>query len=166
MKKNDKRDVIIISLLIVVLFLSVGYTLLSIQFRNMTDEKVEKWNVGFASIGDVSISGSGLDVSNKIENNSVATFEVILKDKNDMVKYNVNVRNNGTLDAKIGSIMLISDNDSVKFLLENVNAEDVIRSGDSKDISLIATYNNENNIEKKSLPIRANLNLIFDFVQK
>ena len=62
--------------------------------------------------------------------------------------------------------MLISDNDSVKFLLENVNAEDVIRSGDSKDISLIATYNNENNIEKKSLPIRANLNLIFDFVQK
>lgn len=165
MKKNDKKDVMIMFLLIVVLLLSVGYTLLSIQFRNMANEKVEKWNVGFDSIGDISTDGTGLDISNKIESNSVATFEVILKDTSDKVKYDVNVRNSGTMDAKIGSIMLISDNNYVKFSLESVNAEDVIRRGESKKFSLIATYNAEN-VEKKEFPLRSKLNLIFDFVQK
>lgn len=165
MKKNDKKDVMIMFLLIVVLLLSVGYTLLSIQFRKIADEKVEKWNVGFDSIGDISTDGTGLDISNKIESNSVATFEVILKDKSDKVKYDVNVRNSGTMDAKIGSIMLMSDNKDVKFSLENVNAEDVIRCGESKKISLIASYNDEN-VERKAFPVRSKLSLIFDFVQK
>ena len=60
MKKNDKKDVMIMFLLVVVLLLSVGYTLLSIQFRNMANEKVEKWNVGFDSIGDISTDGTAL----------------------------------------------------------------------------------------------------------
>ena len=165
MKKNDKKDVMIMFLLIAILILSVGYTLLSIQFRNMADGKTEKWNVGFNSIGNISIDGTGLDINNNIENNSVATFEVILRDTNDKVKYNVNVRNSGTIDAKIGSIMLVPDNNYVKFSLENVNAEDVIKSGESKNFSLIATYNAENT-DNSVLPVHCKLNLILDIVQK
>ena len=105
------------------------------------------------------------NINNNIENNSVATFEVILRDTNDKVKYNVNVQNNGTIDAKIGSIMLVPDNNYVKFSLENVNAEDVIKSGESKNFSLIATYNVENT-DNGVLPVHCKLNLILDIVQK
>ena len=53
----------------------------------------------------------------------------------------------------------------VKFSLENVNAEDVIKSGESKNFSLIATYNVENT-DNGVLPVHCKLNLILDIVQK
>lgn len=102
------RNAIIAILCVTIIFLSIGFIVLSIKFKEL-NEDVDSYNVTFMSIEKISsIKGSNVEpISNAkiIENHKEIEMQFDMSSVHDEVVYIATIRNNGTMKAKIVDIM-------------------------------------------------------------
>ena len=110
-KERNRKNAIILALLIVVGGMVIGYAALMQQLTiNGTAEVTSTWDVKMTNITDGEASNSaGVEstaVSNsaEISGNTTATFDVSFQTPGDTMEYDITVTNNGSLDAKLSNV--------------------------------------------------------------
>ena len=108
---KDKKNAIIVSLLIAVVAMAIGYAALSSQLTiNGTAEVTSTWDVKMTSISEGTKSNSAGVESTAIVNsaelsgNTTATFDVSFRTPGDTVEFDIVVTNSGSLDAKLANV--------------------------------------------------------------
>ena len=123
MENKKKKNIVIIALCLMVVFISVGYAALSqTLIINGTGNVSGNWNI---EIIDISVSNNGnaktptaTNVSAAVDNSDKtrASFQAQLLQPGDYITYDVTVKNKGTIDAYLSSITLTPDhNDFITF---------------------------------------------------
>lgn len=125
MNDRKKRNILIGSLLCLLVFMMVGYAILS-QTLNITGIANMKgvWDVKIISMQrlDDNTTGRAEEVSHSFTD-TTATFEANLYIPGDSIEYRVTVKNNGNIDALLKTIIPKTTNKSanVKFTHSNID---------------------------------------------
>lgn len=171
MKNRDRKNIMIIALLVTVMFMSVGYSLLSTQLEiKGTSTIVDPvWDVNIASISSTETTGHGKSISATIENKFSAKFNNEFVMPGDRVTYVINVKNEGTLNAKLNSITIEPEskkNDAIIYTIEGLEAGELLPRGETKMFTLTAEYNPEYTEEVEKEDLTKEITLLLDYVQE
>jgi len=165
MNENKSKNIVIIALCITLIFMGVGFSLLSQTLNiNGTASVSGTWNVAFdtnysvdavaAKYKGVTVESSDLskfeqtsgtlsDSDNILgvvsETGTTATFNVLLNEPGDYVVYAVKVKNTGSIDAILDSITVTNTSPTDKTIL-NDDTEFANRGG-TGDGTQIILYN-------------------------
>lgn len=142
---NDtKKSAIIIFLLAIVLIMTIGYAaFMQTLTINGTATIDSTWDVYIESIA---VNNENLGAkSNSAEvgvDSLTANFDVSLTTPGSSVTYDITVKNNGSINAKLDSISF-SDlgNDAIIFSYDGITEGSTINSGDSQKFTLTITFN-------------------------
>jgi len=171
MRNRDKKNIMIVALLMAVVFMSVGYGLLSTQIKNKDNLNFVDpvWDVKITSISSTMTEGVGKSLLATVENRFSVRLNSEIKTPEDKVSYVINVKNNGTIDAKLNSISITPENypeDVIIYSLEGIEAGDELKAGDSKLFVVHADYNEETTVSSEKNNFSKEITLILDYVQK
>lgn len=171
MNNRDKKNVMIVALLIAVVFMSVGYALLSTELDVSGTSKIidPVWDVKIVSISSTETEGYGTSINASVENKSRAKFNAQFQMPGDKVTYVINVKNEGTMDAKLNSITITPENYSEGFIvytIDGLEAGDTLNAGESKMFTLSASYNSEKTETPGIDDLTKEITLILDYIQK
>lgn len=141
MKTNTKKNVMIISLLITVIFLSIGYAFLGIKLDNetLTTSLNVKWKVGITSITSIETEGRSKNLKTEV-NGPSAAFDIYMEEKDEKIIYTINVKNTGTLDAKLDEIIITKKEENINYIVEGIKAGDVLKQGENVIFTLTLNY--------------------------
>lgn len=158
---NDKKNILIVVLLIAVLVLSYG--VVSYSSKDVQREKsseVKQWDV---TITDVEIikEGEAIDGDTKYSEESLIV-NPILNDIYDSVTYKVTVENNGALDAKFNRGVYRYDKDSL-LVYDIEEPSKTLKSGDKMVVTIKAHLNSKKYQGEKSVTNK--LTAMFEFIQ-
>lgn len=142
---NDtKKSAIIVFLLAIVLIMTIGYAaFMQTLTINGTATIDSTWDVYIESIA---VNNENLGAkSNSAEvgvDSLTANFDVSLTTPGSSVTYDITVKNNGSINAKLDSISF-SDlgNDAIIFSYDGITEGSTINSGDSQKFTLSITFN-------------------------
>lgn len=102
---RNLRVALLITLLVMGLFLAVVYAALSqnLTIRGTASMQAEKWSIRFSSV-EARIEGNAKYTLPKLEATTLNGYSVTLSDKNDSVTFDIEVTNDGSIDAELNSI--------------------------------------------------------------
>ena len=143
----DRKNILIVSLLIVVSFMTVGYALMAAeleQSNNIINKENSKWNVEITEISNIEVKGYAENISNEIENSSSAKFNIKLADKDAQLVYTIKVTNKGTMDAILKSFTINhSMEEYVVHSVEGISINDTLKVGETKSFTITVKLNEE-----------------------
>ena len=131
MRDRKKRNIIIGSLCCLLVFMGIGYALLTqILTINGTATLTGSWNIKITGIETTEIVGSATNETTPTFTEDTATFSVGLKKPGDKIKYIVRVENLGSIDAvlSLNSSTIIPHKD-IKFTNDLVSGEILYHAG-------------------------------------
>lgn len=147
MNIRDKKNIMIVAMLIAITFMSAGYVLLSEQLdvRNAITSVNPVWDVKILSISSIETEGYAQSIQESIENKYVVNFNSEFQTNGDKITYVINVRNEGTLAAKLSSIIINPkyENEYLTYTVEGIEVGDNLNIGESKMFTFTIEYNNE-----------------------
>lgn len=106
--KNNK-NAIIITLVIMVVALSVGFAALSTNLTINGTGKVKSsnWDIHFKNLVGPTLKGTAKQITYPTVNaTSISDYSVELKSPGDSIKYSIDIRNEGDFDAKLSSLTI------------------------------------------------------------
>ena len=119
MSRKNKKTFIILVLLSSVVFMTLGYSLLSSRLTiNSTNKVTGKWDIQIEKIEATDIRGNAVSHDVIIsEDNLSAEFTVDLYNVGDYVEYTVVVKNKGNIKAKLNDIetSVSNSNEAIAF---------------------------------------------------
>ena len=140
--KNTK-NIIIITLLIVILAMVVGYSAFATQLTlNGTAEITGVWDVKIINIEAESIS-EGCDPGDPQYTNTSAKFDAKLKKPGDSITYVITIENAGNIDAKLGRTDFSSDTGSPAIIYETTEPDSILTSGNQTTLSIKVEYDSK-----------------------
>ena len=93
-----------------------------------------------------------------------ADFEATLIIPSSAVTYNITVKNSGTVDAKLNSLIFDnSQNDAIKYTYSNIAQYDVIESNQTQTFSVTVSFNDQYTTDPKEKT--GSLKMILGYVQ-
>ena len=147
MNIRDKKNIMIVAMLIAITFMSAGYVLLSEQLdvRNAITSVNPVWDVKILSISSIETEGYAQSIQESIENKYVVNFNSEFQTNGDKITYVINVRNEGTIAAKLSSIIINPkyENEYLTYTVEGIEVGDKLNIGESKMFTFTIEYNNE-----------------------
>ena len=113
------------------------------------------------------VYASSGDIAHSITNNDLtANFSTVLVSPGDTVTYEVVVKNNGTLNAKLISLTKIdTNNPAISFTVSGIAENDVLEANASKTITVVVTYVNNANGQGQPASTISELGITLNFVQ-
>lgn len=102
------------------------------------------WNIGFTNMEISDIVGGAKELGKPSFTNNKANFYISLSGPGDKIVYDLTIKNNGTMDAKIESIYIIPENkpdDQIIYSVGGINLGDELKAGDSVQATVTAMYN-------------------------
>lgn len=127
MKTFKRNNFIILILFIIVISMSVGFAVLSttLNIKGDTNLKGQVWDIYFANIkiseGSVKANKEATIVN---ETDTLIEYEIVLEKPGDYYEFTVDAVNDGTLDAKIDSIVLSGIEGYEEYLIYDVTYDD------------------------------------------
>ena len=167
MSNKDKKNLMIMLLFVSVMFMSIGYAMLSTELekkQNYADSKAV-WDIKITTISSIETQGLAKNVLANVENSFSAKFNSSLQTPNDKVTYTINVKNHGTIDAKLSAINIMPSDgieNNIKYSIEGIELDEVLKSGESKLFTLVAHYDGDIPSEEQ---INKEVTLILDYIQ-
>ena len=147
MNIRDKKNIMIVAMLIAITFMSAGYVLLSEQLdvRNAITSVNPVWDVKILSISSIETEGYAQSIQESIENKYVVNFNSEFQTNGDKITYVINVKNEGTIAAKLSSIIINPkyENEYLTYTVEGIEVGDKLNIGESKMFTFTIEYNNE-----------------------
>ena len=150
-KYNRKANNILLFIIVMFLFMGVGYAYLNATLTINGTGKVTKttWDVHFENIQPVTGSVSPT-IAPVISNDTTVSFSATLNEPGDFYSFDIDLVNAGTIDASIGSLditpVLTSEQQeyfeySIKYKGGlNVQEGDALSHGDTKTIEILFRY--------------------------
>ena len=93
---------IIIIMMIIVVFMAVGYAILSTSLNiNGSTAVTSNWQVEFSDIRTVSLKGGATNKVTPTVSKTTANFEVDLVQPGDEVTYEIDITNYGDIEAEV-----------------------------------------------------------------
>ncbi len=142
MEDSHKTSLILI-LLAVVVVMAVGYAAFAQQLNiTGTAEITSTWDVHIEEISVASELNQGKNISATVASDKLSVnFQAELVIPSSSVTYNVTVKNSGTIDAKLDSLLFDnSQNEAIKYSYSGIALNDVIESGDTQTFTVTVTF--------------------------
>lgn len=162
MKKN--KNIIMIILCLLVCIMSVAYAMLATNLVIKGKTTIDSvWNVGIVDIVEKDKIGSATSKTAPSYTSTTATFDVSLMNPGDSISYDIKVKNAGTLNAKVDSINVITDdNDAITYEVSGINQNDKLNVQEEKNLKVKVTFNKDaTQITNRS----KNITIIINYVQ-
>lgn len=146
MRDRKKRNIIIGSLCCLLVFMGIGYAVLS-QTLNISGTANMKgtWDIKITDISEASRTGKADPGTPTISSSGVsATFEVNLWMPGDSITYNITVKNNGNIDATLKELVPSVENgvQQVKFSNNAVQGK-VLRQSESYTFQVSVVFDED-----------------------
>lgn len=150
-KDRKYRFVIILALILSIVTLSVAFTIVDQVLSIDGTKKLtsSSWNITFDNLSSPSLVGSAtIEKPAFLRNDSTTfSFEVSFKYSGDSVIYYFDVKNNGSIDAKISSINLLGIPNKTENLIwtltyadgKELSIGDTLGVGITKNLKLVIT---------------------------
>ncbi len=167
MKKSKKRNYVIIALLVVLLFLAVGYAAFS---QNLTLSGsvagTGTWDIhwGTAAVNPASYSANGVQISS--DGLTVTVNDLKLGYPGDACTIDLTIVNEGTLDAKLTSLEVQNTdgtayaNDNIKITTPNIAGE-TLAAGKTCELKVAVAWDENSTAETAS----ADFKIVFNYDQ-
>ena len=152
-KLNRTTLSIILSIVLISVFsLSIAYAALSVTLNIVGTAEISdaSWNVRFDNI---KVNPASVTISPKITNNTTITFSANLTEPGDFYKFNVDIVNDGSIDAMIDSIVKTPEltTDQKKYLRyeveyidgQSINTKQILKAKETKTISVLFSFRND-----------------------
>ena len=164
--------------LIIIFTVSVGYSILnsSVSINGYSEVFKNTWNIYFDNIQIVEGSVNAISDPVIASNKDMVSFEVFLDLPGDFFEFTVDVKNDGSIDAVIDSIVKTLDLDDeqkkyVNYVIEyengeKINSNQLLTSGTLVTLKVRVEYRTD--ITEFDLPVtdqRINLSFIVNYVQ-
>ena len=163
---RTNRNYIIIGLCMILVIMGVGYAAFQSQLKiSGTSNIGANFLVKITSITPNSIVGTA---ENKTEvttyNDTSATFGVSLKSPGDSITYDIQIVNEGTIDAVLKTITKTdASNSAILFETSGVNEGDELKVGETATMKVKVTYNPE--VTSQPAVLDSTLKLTLDYEQ-
>ena len=167
-----KKDRFLIALLLILLIISVGYSYLSsnLSIIGLGGTGKIAWDVHFENVvEDRENNIIAVTPAKVAENSTKISFDVELILPGDKYGFDVDITNDGTIDAMIGSLSIYG----VSFEQENyltfsvtyadgqpLKEKDLLKAGETKTIHLEISYDDNANVDQ--VIYDEVINLVFD----
>lgn len=146
-QKKDYRNVMIVSLLVIMCFMSVSYAVLSTNKQNnriVTYVAQEHSDVRISTISSVTTKGDGVDVKSLISSKNEVTLYPSITSEEDEVTYTINVFNDGNAATTLNDIYVRGNNDKhLSYSINNLNAGDILYAHESHMFTITIKYNED-----------------------
>ena len=164
-RSNQKRKIIIFSLVGILLLMAVGYSAFKTNLNiTGTSNITSVWDVRITNVKIKETSGlaenvGDLDSYTNLEANMEANFY----EPGDYITYTVTVSNKGTLDAMLDSVKLnMPEQEVINFKVEGATSKEKLPAGSSKDIDVTMEYTGNNPEDVGSVEADVNLDYVQD----
>ena len=139
------------------------------QQRNIDVRKTDNsiWNVGFVNMSLSGKTGSSSELASPSYTKTKASFHVSLLEPGDEISYDIDIKNSGTIDAKVSDITInpITEiNDPILFVFSGIEVGDKLDSGETTTVSVNIKYNP--NYTGPSEKISEDFVVLINYVQK
>ena len=160
----NKKTKIIIVMCILVLFMAIGYSVLSTKLNiKGTSNITDSWAVKIKSVTS-SATGRAYNITDPTYNDTTMTFNVGVKEPGDQMTFVVTVTNQGTLDAILDSIdASASGSYVIKYTINGLQEGTKLTAGASKTF-IITTEFDINATEIPNSPIKE-LTIKLNYIQ-
>ena len=181
MKRNQtKKRKLVAVLLILVMLISVGYAALTtnLSINGSTTVKAKSWNVHFANIVVDTANNSVASVQTAptlSNNNTTVTWEVSMDTPGQVYKYNVDVVNEGSIDAMVStatnsivtSTLSQEQQAYLDYTITYVNGAEVeqydkLAAGETKTITVVLLFRQDLNPENLPTTAPAPISLSYE----
>ena len=176
-KERKSRILAVIAILIAVVSLGVGFAAFSrdLHINGTATVKATSWDVHFTNLQEVAKTGTAEETSKptiNTEDTTISNFAVTLKSPGDSIKYQFDITNVVSFDAKITNVSLgkpdctgsglnkeqdetnVCNHLEYKLTYENGGAEvktdDTLNASENKTVNLTLTYKSD--ISAEELP--------------
>ena len=146
-----KRKYLVIIAIILMLFISIGYSLVSsnILINGTTNIRRSEWDVHFSSVNVT--TGSELAVIPPAISNTgtLINFSINLEKANDVYEFIAEVFNEGTIDAKVTDCIKLGLSQEQEEYVDykitylddsSINEGDILRAGEKKKLKVSVRY--------------------------
>lgn len=152
--------ILIVFICIVVAGLSIAYASLSetLNISGKATLKGGSWDIAINNITEVSLTGEALELAKPVYNNTSLNLAISLTKAGDSAMYQFDVKNNGTIDARLSSINISGINPSISDYIDyqitysggtTLNIDDLLMNQETKNMKIMIKLKNDysNNIE-------------------
>ena len=142
MKKGRKKGIVITALFSALVFMGLGYALLTQNLDITGVNTVEgNWNIYISSITPTTVNGSAVSRNVVISKDKLsASFIVDLYEAGDYVEYTVNVKNDGNINAYLNDVNSNISNGSSNISMTNTLESPTSRIGEKLPINGTMTF--------------------------
>ena len=154
----NKKNCIIILLIVSILLLSIGYLKLALA-KGLVSENSIKWNVHIKEIKKINSEGGAYEISLPTYTLYSAIYDVGFVNIGDSITYEVKIKNDGNIDAKLKSVVIVPQNNNIRKELENIYINEELKAGEEKVFKLKLICNNVTNYSEKET-------IVLGYVQK
>lgn len=144
--QKDRRNTMIVALLVIVVFMSFGYALLSIKVdkNGMSTSMLPSYkDVKITTISSVLTEGDAMDVNSYISGKESITVTPLIQEKGDKVTYVVNLKNNGNTYSRLKGIEVSELDDYCKYEIEGISAGYTLLANDTLSFMFTVEYDND-----------------------
>ncbi len=163
MRDRKKRNIIIGALCSLLVFMGIGYAILSSKiFIKGIGYMEGNWNIYISDMKLKSINGRAQEISSSYDKLS-ANFEVDLYMPGDFVEYDITVTNGGNLDGVLKRIIStpVNSNEDIE-LSHSMKQGEKLSTGESKTITLKIEFDkNAIDIPDTQSPINYKIELVY-----
>ena len=143
---ENKKKIIMVVLSVLVCVMAVGYALLAQQLNINGRASIDStWKVEITNITEKDIVGGATSKETPSYTSTTANFSVGLIQPGDSITYDIEVTNNGTLDAVLESINVsMDDNDAITYTTSGLKKGDKLtKNGGKNTLTVKVEYNSE-----------------------
>lgn len=147
---NRKTLSIILCIVLISVFsLTIAYAALSVTLNITGTAEISdaSWNIRFDNI---KVNSASVEITPKITNNTTLTFSASLVEPGDFYKFNVDIVNDGTIDAMIDSIITTPEltTEQKKYLRyeveytdgNSISTKQILKSKEIRTISVLFSF--------------------------
>lgn len=177
MKKEYSFGVLtMVAMIISVMALSIAYASISqnLNINGVTTVKGNSWDIKFQNLQKPVIGGNAEIITPATLSYTTLNFDIYLKTPNDSVTYNWEIKNNGSIDAKLSSTPYLTGITSnlekaitYSFLYDDgteIKVNDTINSGEVKKIKLTISFKDSETVIPENTKL--NLKTTLTYIQK
>ena len=104
------------------------------------------WKIRFTNVETINEYGNAFNYEKPTLSDHLISFHVEFKEPGDMIEYEVEVSNEGTLDAQLDSVFIKKgNNSSIAFKYSGILAGEVLNAGQKKIFKVTVEYETKNN---------------------
>lgn len=178
MKKKNSKKFVLALLVLLLLTVSVGYSALSTTLNINGTSKINNatWDVHFENIKVTSGSVSATKVATIDTATTTVNYNVDLTKPGDFYEFIVDVKNAGSINAKLSALPTLSGVSAAQDVYTNytvtykdgtaIKADDKLASGETKTLKVKVEF--DKNVANNQLPTEAqtlNLTFAMNYVQ-